>query len=54
MANTLFGALSGVRPVNGGLFIHETVEKAIPYIGQKPSYLSPFILPLTTLWMHHT
>jgi hypothetical protein len=46
MANTLFGALSGVRPVNWGLLIHETVARAIPNIGRKPSYLSPFILHL--------
>ena len=46
MANTLFGALSGVRPVNWGLLIHEVVGRAIPNIGQKPSYLSPFILHL--------
>ena len=41
MANTMFGALSGVRPVNWGLLIHEIVARAIPYIGRKPSYLSP-------------
>ena len=46
MANTLFGALSGVRPVNWGLLIHEVVGRAIPNIGRKPSYLSPFILHL--------
>jgi hypothetical protein len=46
MTNTLFGALSGVRPVNWGLLIHETVARAIPSIGRKPSYLSPFILHL--------
>ena len=46
MANMLFGALSGVRPVNWGLLIHEVVGRAIPNIGRKPSYLSPFILHL--------
>jgi hypothetical protein len=46
MANTLFGALSGVQPVNWGLLIHETVARAIPSIGRKPSYLSPFLLHL--------
>ena len=46
MANTLFGAMSGVRPVNWGLLIHEVVARAIPNIGQKPSYLSPFLLHL--------
>ena len=46
MANTLFEALSGVRPVNWGLLIHEIVGRAIPNIGRKPSYLSPFILHL--------
>ena len=45
-ANTLFGALSGVRPVNWGQIIHDYVELNIPLIGQKPSYLSPFILHL--------
>jgi hypothetical protein len=46
MANTLFGAMSGVRPVNWGLLIHEVVARAIPNIGRKPSYLSPFLLHL--------
>ena len=46
MANTLFGALSGARPVNWGLLIHEIVGRAIPSIKKKPSYLSPFILHL--------
>ena len=46
MANTLFGALSEVRPVNWGVLIQEIVARAIPYIGRKPSYLSAFILHL--------
>jgi hypothetical protein len=46
MANTLFGSMSGVRPVNWGLLIHEVVGRAIPNIGRKPSYLSPFLLHL--------
>ena len=46
MANTLFGALSGVRPVNWGLLIHEIVGRALPNIEKKPSYLSPFIFHL--------
>ena len=46
MANTLFGIMSGVRPVNWGLLIHEVVGRALPHIGRKPSYLSPFILLL--------
>ena len=46
MANTLFGALSGVRPVKWGLLIQELVNRSIPSIGKKPSYLSPFILHL--------
>jgi hypothetical protein len=46
MANTLFGAMSGVRPVNWGLLIHEVVARAIPNIGRKPSHLSPFLLHL--------
>jgi hypothetical protein len=46
MANTLFSAMSGVRPVNWGLLIHEVVARAIPNIGWKPSYLSLFLLHL--------
>ena len=46
MANTIFGALSGTRPVNWGRLIQELVEKSIPHIGKKPSPLSPYILHL--------
>ena len=46
MANTLFGAMSGSRPVNWGLLIHEVVAKALPNIGKKLSFLSPFIFHL--------
>jgi hypothetical protein len=46
MANALFGAMSGVRPVNWGRLIQEYVEKSIPHIGRKPSFLSPYILHL--------
>ena len=46
VANTLFGALSGVRPVNWGIIIHDIVEKGIQQIGQRTSYLTPFILHL--------
>jgi hypothetical protein len=46
MANTLFGAMSGIRPVNRGILIHEVVAQAFPHIGRKPSFLSPFILHL--------
>jgi hypothetical protein len=46
MANTIFGALSGKRPVNWGRLIQELVEKLIPHIGKKPSPLSPYILHL--------
>ena len=46
MANTLFGALSGVRPVNWGQIIFDYVAQNLPLIGQKPSYLSPFIIHL--------
>ena len=46
LANTLFGALSGSRPVNWGLLYHEDVAKAIPNIGKKSSFLSPFIFHL--------
>ena len=46
MANTLFDAFSGVRPVNWGLMFHEVVGRAIPNIRWKPSYLSPFLFHL--------
>jgi hypothetical protein len=46
IADTMFGAMTGVRPVNWGLLIHEVVARAIPNIGRKPSYLSPFLLHL--------
>jgi hypothetical protein len=46
MANTLFGAMSGARPVNWGWLIQEYVEKSIPHIGRKPSFLSPYLLHL--------
>ena len=41
VANTLFTALSGVHPVNWGIIIHDLVEKGLPLVGQKTSYLSP-------------
>ena len=46
MANTLFGAISRVRPINWGRLIQCYVEKSIPNIGRKPSFLSPYILHL--------
>ena len=46
MANTMFGAMSGARPVNRAKLIHEYVEKSIPHIGRKPTYLSPYVLHL--------
>ena len=46
MANTLFGTMSRVRPVNWGKLHHEYVEKSIPHIGRKPSYLFPYIFHL--------
>jgi hypothetical protein len=46
MANTLFGAMFGIRPVNWGILIHDVVARALPHIGRKPSFLSPFILHL--------
>jgi hypothetical protein len=46
MANTLFEAMSGVRPVNWGRLIQEYVERNIPFIGRKPFFLSPYILHL--------
>ena len=36
--------------MNWGLLIHETVARAVPYIGRKPSYLSPFIMHLYTYY----
>ena len=50
MANTLFGAMSGVRPVNWGRIMQEYVEKSLPHIGRKPSFLSSYILHL---YQHH-
>ena len=50
MANTLFGAMSGVRPVNWGRFIHEYLEKSLPQIGRKPLFVFPYILHL---YQHH-
>ena len=38
--------ISGVRPINWGRLIQEYVDKSIPHIGQKPSFLSPYILHL--------
>ncbi len=46
MVNTLFGALSRVRPITWGLIIHDIVERGLPLIGRKPSNLSPFIMHL--------
>ena len=50
VANTLFGALSGVRPVNWGFIIHDIVEKGLPLVGRKTFYLSPFILHLNAFY----
>lgn len=46
MANTLFGAMSVVGPVKWGKLISEYVEKSLPHISRKPSYMSPYILHL--------
>ena len=46
VANTMFGAISGVCPVNWGVIIHDIIEKGLLLIGRKTSYLSPFILHL--------
>ena len=46
VANTLFGALSGVRPMNWGVIIHEIVTRGISQLRKKPSYISPFIMHL--------
>ena len=50
MANTIFGAMFGVRYVNWGRTIQEFVKKSLPHIGRKPSFLSPYILHL---YQHH-
>ena len=41
MANTLFGALFGVRPVNWGLIIHKIVTRGISQIGRNPPTFPP-------------
>ena len=41
MANTLFGAMSGVRPVNWGLIIHEILERASPISAGNPPFSPP-------------
>jgi hypothetical protein len=46
MANTMFGAMSGVRLVNWESLIQEYMEKSLPHIGRKPSFISPYILHL--------
>ena len=46
VTNTLFGALSGVQPVNWVLIIHDIVERGLSLIGRKPSYLFPSIMHL--------
>ena len=46
MANTMFDAMSWVRPVNWGRLIQEYVEKSFTHIGRKPSFFSPYILHL--------
>ena len=43
MANTLFEAIFGVRPVNWGRLIQEYVEKSILHIGRKLYFPSPYI-----------
>ena len=47
MANTMFGAMCGVRPVNWGRLIQDYVEKILPHIGRKPSFLPPYIFHLS-------
>ena len=46
MAKTMFGAMSGIWPVNWGILIHEVVARALFHIGRKPSFFSPFVLHL--------
>ena len=46
MANTIFGALSKARLVNWGRLTQNLVEKSIPHIGKKTSFLSPYLLHL--------
>ena len=42
----MFEAISGVRPVIWGRLIQEYIDKSLPRIGQKPSFLSSYILHL--------
>ena len=48
VANTLFEALSGVRPVNWRIIIHEIVTRGISQIGKRPSYISPSLCIFTS------
>ena len=44
VGNTIFGALSGVRKVDWGLFIQEVVGKLITALEKgKPSSISPYL-----------
>ena len=53
MANTLFGAMSGVWLVNWGGLIQEYVENSLPHIGRKPSFAFPLHPPsLPATWLH--
>ena len=54
MVNTLSGAMSRVRLVNWGRLIHKYVERSIPHIGRKPSYLFPYILHLYQYYNYFT
>ena len=54
MANTLFGAIFGVRLVNWGLLIHEVVGRGHPQ--HRPETLLPLPLhpsPVQALRLHH-
>jgi hypothetical protein len=54
MANTLFGTMSGVRPVNWGLLIHEVIGTG--HLPHRPETLLHFPLPsspLQALRLHH-
>lgn len=46
MANTIFGVLSGARPVNWGRLVQELVEKSIAHNGKKPLHVSLYLFHL--------
>ena len=49
MANTIFGVLSGTRPVKSGWLIWELVEKLIPTLARKPLFSPPIFSTSTNI-----